>query len=426
MTYPMTKSSRHEANVLVVNYTAPELNHLAAALASRKILRSYIRPYAYQGRALERFLATVPGLGRLHKQTFGRRTMPEGLGPDHIREIALWHDLARVTIGHFGGTACAAISDRLHWDIQKRLAEAAGQHARDARLVVGAYVVSRKAFTLTCGIKVLNYPIAHHRFIQRFVAEEREREPSFAGTLPDWGKAPSWVEPELDAECELADRILVGSTFARDAFVEENVPAWKMVVVPYGADLSRFSPATQQTEERCPFRILFVGSIGQRKGISYLLRAYRRFKAANTELVLVGNLPDNRTAFAPFRDDFRHIAHVPQAELPGLYQGADVFVFPTLLEGMPLVVLEAMACGLPVITTANGPGDIVRDGIDGFIVPIRDSDAIAEKLEYLRANPDRMKEMGYNARRRALEYSWSAYQERVSIVIDRLLATTPQ
>jgi glycosyltransferase involved in cell wall biosynthesis len=89
-------------------------------------------------------------------------------------------------------------------------------------------------------------------------------------------------------------------------------------------------------------------------------------------------------------------------------------VFPTLIEGMPLVVLEAMASGLPVITTPNGPGDVVRDGIDGFVVPIRDPGAIIEKLEFLRANPDQRAEMGRNARERALCFTWQAYRRNAS------------
>jgi glycosyltransferase involved in cell wall biosynthesis len=95
-----------------------------------------------------------------------------------------------------------------------------------------------------------------------------------------------------------------------------------------------------------------------------------------------------------------------------LYRESDVFVFPTLLEGMPLVVLEAMACGLPVITTANGPGDIVRDGVDGFIVPARDADVISERLERLYRDPELRATMGRNASARAREFDWPAYTDR--------------
>ncbi|MBU2850413.1 glycosyltransferase family 4 protein [Acidithiobacillus ferrivorans] len=416
----MSDSAVENTSVLVINYTAPELNHLAASLAQQGLLQQYIRPYANQHRAWERVVERLPGFGRLYTKTFGRRTMPSGLTSGDIREAAVWQDIVRAAALHFGGARAKALSEQLHWSIQQRLAAVAGRHARNARVVVGSYQVSHKAFARTSGVKVLNYPIAHHRYIQRFVAEERELEPSFAATLPDWSQAPAWQEPELDAECEGADRILVGSTFARNAFMEEGFSAEKMIVIPYGADVERFSPGQFKAKQSTIFRILFVGGIVQRKGVSYLLRAYQRFKGPDTELVLVGSYPDDLRPFAPFREDFKHISHVPQAALPEIYRNADVFVFPSLLEGMGLVVLEAMATGLPVITTPNGPGDLVRDGVDGFVVPIRDVDAIVEKLEYLRAHPKERLRMGQNARERAKMFTWEHYRAKVTDFIGSL------
>jgi len=128
---------------------------------------------------------------------------------------------------------------------------------------------------------------------------------------------------------------------------------------------------------------------------------------------MVGNFVGNPSMFNEFRHLFVHIPHSPQRKLPQFYGDADVFVFPTLLEGLGLVVLEAMASGLPVITTARGPDEVVRDGIDGFVVPIRDADAIAERLRILQCNPDLRAEMGRRARERAMEFSWDAYTDRV-------------
>jgi glycosyltransferase involved in cell wall biosynthesis len=81
---------------------------------------------------------------------------------------------------------------------------------------------------------------------------------------------------------------------------------------------------------------------------------------------------------------------------------------------MPLVVLEAMACGLPVITTTHGAGEIVRDGIDGFFVPIRDPEAIAARLEQLHRDPALREQMGRNAREQAMRHTWSAYAQRAA------------
>ena len=146
-------------------------------------------------------------------------------------------------------------------------------------------------------------------------------------------------------------------------------------MIPYGADAARFSPGHRDEQETAAddaargLHVLFVGQLSQRKGLSYLLRAYDAFRGPGTQLTLVGAYYGETGALAPYRDTFRHIPHLPQSDLAGLYRQADVFVFPTLIEGLGMVVLEAMATGLPVITTPNGPADVVRDGIDGFVVP---------------------------------------------------------
>jgi glycosyltransferase involved in cell wall biosynthesis len=416
----MSVSQIGKPGVLVVNSTVPEMDYLAAALAESGLLQKYIRPYANQQRVWERAVARMPGFARLYTKTFGRRTMPPGLSSGSICEAAVWQDIVRAAALHFGGAHTKMLAEHLYWSMHHRIAEVASRYVETAQVVVGSYQVSHKAFARAHGVKVLNYNTVHHRYIRRFVAEERDLEPSFAATLPDWSQVPAWQEPELDIECEQADRILVGSTFAQGSFIEEGFSAEKMVVIPYGADLARFSPAQPTDGQKKTFRVLFVGNIGQRKGISYLLRAYQRFKGPNTELMLVGNYPDDSSPFAPFRDQFTHVPHVPQSQLAAIYQDAQVFVFPALLEGMGLVVLEAMASGLPVITTPNGPGDLVRDGVDGFVVPIRDVDAIVEKLEYLRAHPEERLRMGQNARERAKMFTWEHYRAKVTDLIGSL------
>lgn len=417
-----------DEKILVINYSAPELNHLAAALDSAGVLLHYVRPYANQSRIWERVIANVPWLGNFYGRTFGRRILPSELRREHLREVAVVADMLSAAARYFMGKPGKQLSGRLHWHIQKCVAAAGAKYAAEAELVVSSYHVARSAFKHAGCNCVLNYPIAHHSYIKAFVAEEAEREPDFAATLPDWtGTAKSSEIQHLDEEIDLADFILVGSNFVRDSFVVQGVPPEKLIVVPYGADVRRFSPPPEKSGKRLPgdcsngLNLLYVGHINQRKGISYLLRAYAAFQGPDTRLRVVGSYYGNPDALTPYRELFEHIPHAPQTALANYYREADVFVFPTLIEGMPLVVLEAMASGLPVITTPNGPGDIVRDGVDGFVVPIRNADAIVEKLEYLRSHPEERLRMGRNARQRALEYSWSAYQQRVTRTLLSLL-----
>jgi glycosyltransferase involved in cell wall biosynthesis len=126
------------------------------------------------------------------------------------------------------------------------------------------------------------------------------------------------------------------------------------------------------------------------------------------------------TSLLPYAKGVRHIAHQTRPALAEMYRQSDVFVFPTLIEGMPLVVLEAMACGLPVIVTANGPADIVRDGVDGFIIPQRDADAVTGCLERLYRDRSLRAEMGRNASERALEFGWGAYTSKAQAYLAQL------
>jgi glycosyltransferase involved in cell wall biosynthesis len=143
------------------------------------------------------------------------------------------------------------------------------------------------------------------------------------------------------------------------------------------------------------------------------LKAFQEFRGPGCTLTVAGSRLGDPGIFSPYENLFTYLGHLNRPALAEAFRQSDVFVFPTLIEGMPLTVLEAMASGLPVITTSHGPGDLVRDGVDGFIVPIRDHRAIVEKLAYLRENPDRRLEMGKNARLRALDYTWNRYGARV-------------
>jgi glycosyltransferase involved in cell wall biosynthesis len=97
-----------------------------------------------------------------------------------------------------------------------------------------------------------------------------------------------------------------------------------------------------------------------------------------------------------------------------VYADADVYVLPSIVEGFPMTALEAMASGLPVIVSEHTFGsDVITDGVDGYIVPIRDSEAIADRLRYLHDHPSERQRIGAAARRRAEHFSWERYGEQV-------------
>ncbi len=401
-------------HILTLNNSFPELEHLAAGLATAGFLSRHVRPYSNKGRGWERTLSQLPFLGKVYRRTIGRRKLVGGLPRALVREHAVTLDLCMAL------AVRAPQKHQLFRSLNTALSNArscaiasAGEAAlSDEDAVVASWGIAEPVFQKIQkrgGLRVLNYSLAHHAFARNFLIKEAEREPAFADTLNSWDW-PNWLVDRMNNEIDLADKILVGSSFVRDSFLSEGVPKEKLVILPYGVDTRLFFPSDAPFFNHNKLRVLFVGQIGQRKGISYLLRAFKRFQGPGISLTLVGRIQGDGQAFVPWQNMFRHIIHRPQIELRKFYQESDIFLFPTLLEGMPLVVLEAMASGLPVITTPNGPGGIVRDGVDGFIVPPRNVDAISDRLDQLRSDPEMRIWMGRNARRRAQSFSWEAYR----------------
>jgi len=386
------------------------------------MLRSYVRPYVNKRRWLERLIEHIPGAGGMYRGTLGRRVLPSGIPPHKVFEAGVAPDLLGALVGRCPWIAPdrrGSLTRALSFAAERAVAHRAGHLAYGVQAVVASYGTARYAFEAvqrSGGRAVLNYPIAHNGFQAKLYAEEAELAPEFAAALPRLDRLPAEYCERLEAECALADRILVGSSFVRQSFVAMGFDARKFAVTPYGVDTELFTPRTGPRQDTI-FRVLFVGQIGQRKGMSYLLQGYQLFRRPDSELHVVGNYVAGHEVYAPYATLYRHTMNVPQRKLPAIFREADVFVFPSLIEGMPLVVLEAMACGIPVITTRHGPGDVVRDGIDGFFVPIRDAEAIAKRLEQLYRDPDLRARLGRNAREQATRHTWQGYAERAAQIV---------
>jgi glycosyltransferase involved in cell wall biosynthesis len=149
-------------------------------------------------------------------------------------------------------------------------------------------------------------------------------------------------------------------------------------------------------------RAIFVGSLGQRKGLSYLFHACRAL-GKSVSLTVIGAPPlQSCPVLERELQQVRWIPSCPHAQVLAEMAAHDVFVFPSLFEGFGLVLLEAMAMGLPVITTPHTAGpDLIDDGVEGFIVPIRSAETIAQKLELLQKNRALVDEMGKKATARS-------------------------
>jgi alpha-maltose-1-phosphate synthase len=199
-------------------------------------------------------------------------------------------------------------------------------------------------------------------------------------------------------EYELADAILCPSHFVKESFVSEGFSAARVHVVPYGIPKPETAvPARPDGDEA--FRVLYVGQLSPRKGVRYLLKAFARLKHPRKELVLVGprSQPSGLEG-ATIPENVRFTGVLKGDELARAYREASVFVLPTVEEGLALVLGEALAHGTPVIATVNSGGaDLFRDGEEGFLTPIRDPGAIADKMQLLADDPARRERMSQAA-----------------------------
>ena len=255
-------------------------------------------------------------------------------------------------------------------------------------------------------------PIGYWRAGRAIYADEREAAPQWATTLTGTRDSARKLERK-DREIALSDLIFVASSFTRSTL--EMAPDSAAVlarthVFPYGAP-SAIETLPAPREIGGPLRVIFVGSLSQRKGLSYLFEAVEKMNQS-VELTLIGRKTDAQcAALDAALARHRWIESVPHAEVLREMRAHDVLVFPSLFEGFGMVITEAMSQGVPVITTPHTAGpDIIEDGRDGFLVPIRSSDAIAQKLTFLRENPDELNAMKEAAWNKAKTLSWETYR----------------
>ena len=260
----------------------------------------------------------------------------------------------------------------------------------------------------------------HQRWQMRQLAEEYDR----AG-IPFTPVHPQLIARE-EAEYDEADAITVPSRFAARSFAGSGIDTAKISIVPYGVDLEHFRP----TVPRDPgFRVLFVGQLGVRKGIGYLLKAFREAGLPGARLVFAGSR-SGETETLLGNDPLTNVEFtgaLSRAQVAAQMSRASVLVLPSVEEGLAMVQAQALACGCPVIATPNaGAEDLFDDGQEGFIVPVRDSGAIAQALTLLYRERDLLHAMSQAARRRVEQLGgWDRYGAEIMALFDRLLGQEP-
>lgn len=250
----------------------------------------------------------------------------------------------------------------------------------------------------------------HQRYQERIVTEEYR----------NWGvdlriSAPLDAVYEREvAMYEAADAITVPSGFAAKSFIEWGVPKEKVHVVPYGVRLERFHPVAEPPSDT--FEVLFVGQVGLRKGIPYLLQAFSEVAHPRKRLRVVGSVqPHIRDVLTKLpQGQVEFLGTQPQAEVARYMSSSHVMVLPSIEEGLALVLGQALACGCPVIASTNtGAEDLFTDGVEGFIVPIRSREELRLRMQQIADDRPLQKRMSEAALMRVRSLGgWHEYGDR--------------
>ncbi len=271
-----------------------------------------------------------------------------------------------------------------------------------------------KRRSLAC---IYDLPTGFYRAAQRLFAEERELMPAFSSSLIGLRDSPEKLARKQE-EIELADRIVACSPFVAETLAEGGIPAHKIELVQFGVAEPPPLPPRAAPAANGPLKVLFVGRIGQRKGIGYLLRAVESFRPADLRLTLLGAIDGPPEFLNPHASRFDYLPPRPPSEVFRAMGQHDLLVLPSLFEGQALVILEAMKSGLPVLVTPNtGAAHLIEEGGNGFVVPIRSPERIAERLEWCLQHRDQLRAMGEAARATADHLTWRSYEDSIVRII---------
>jgi len=351
--------------------------------------------------------AALPFVGRHARRLAGRKL------PEHLRaktttfpSLSLGHRLRRAITGQdaaaiFRGSI--RFSDSLGHAMTRR-GFGNSTHVYSMLGECGPLLVAAKQRGLTVVSEIYILPST-----ERILAEERKKFPDWESGVPDFAA----IRQELNEEDVLlrrTDFAICPSEAVRNDLVENfGFVRERTAVVPYGMKSELFSVHNEPIRGR----VLFAGTAELRKGVHYLAMAAEKLaqRGLDYEIRVAGNV-QSQIAKQNICRHLNFLGRVPRNEMVREFAAADIFVLPSLAEGSAEVIYEALACGVPVVTTPEA-GSVVRDGIEGRIVPSRDPEALSNAIGEIIEDRQLRDGMAHAARERARDFTLEHYGERL-------------
>jgi len=286
----------------------------------------------------------------------------------------------------------------------------------------GSCYESLRAAQNTGNIAICELATAHAPYAKKILGEEQKLHPEWADSIDNL-VFPVEYEQHLCEEPHRADKVISASSFTTESLLYDGISPDKILYLPLGFDASKipFEKVYDPAFNSRPLKVLYAGTVTQRKGIKYALEAMLMLSSKDLEFYIIGGIQGSGDAFRKYKNYIYH-EPVSQSELFKFYKDFDVFLLPSVFEGFGLVIVEAMAAGLPVITTAHTMGpEVIENDKNGYIVPVGDSNAIAGALTRLKnKSSDEFYHMQNKARNSAMRFTWNAYQARLLDLVKKI------
>lgn len=262
----------------------------------------------------------------------------------------------------------------------------------------------------------LELATGHVKTAITILEEEKKKNPEWADSISNL-YFPNWYLRRLEQEPFVSDYCIVASEFTKKTLEGVGIESRKIIKLPLGVDLERFRFKERVIKD--PFQIIFVGGVGQRKGIKYLLEAVKLLNSDKIRLKIIGPIVGKGKAIKKYSKFYDYLGVLGNAEIVKHMHDSDCLVLPSLFEGFGLVIPEAMATGMPVVASPNSAApEIIREGVDGFVVEPADICGLAGRIHWMACNRKKIIEMGISAAERAREFSWDKHTERLADILN--------
>lgn len=321
--------------------------------------------------------------------------------------------------------------DRVRRETEDRFARKVARLARDmhADAVVGYDGVSAHLFEEVkrlspATVCIADMSAANALYLKDVYERDVLKQPAYSDSLKRWNRIWDPIDIErTKLELSFVDRFLCGSRFVQNSLVYSGISQDRCCICPYGVDTEQFPYRLRTVKDaEAPLSFVYLGQVSEHKGIAYLIDAFTRIRPEEASLLCVGEIGISERIVSSLPANIVLAGRMPHEEISSVLLESDVMLFPSLGDGFPLSLMEGMASGLPCVCTENtGTADCIRDGLNGFIIPVQDSGAMFDKIKWFILHRDQIPAMAAEARNTVLNHTWSTYYECASKLIEMMV-----